>query len=366
MKKSLLLGAAAISFAVGTAVAFGQTSPNAQEEKGRQQSQQQGDQQNRPSAQTPQSGQQQGGQAQQGNQQQGQQGGQAQQQNQQRPQGGQAQQQNQQGPQGGQAQQQNQQGQQGGQAQQQNQQGQQGGQAQQGNQQDSGGQAKQQQGSQASQPGGQTTQQGAQPSQKLRQQGNQNPADGQAHGSVSLNQQQRTRVAAVISKEKIRPLTKVDFSLSVGTRVPDTVLISTIPDTVVEIVPQYRGYGYFVTNDQIVIVEPNTKEIVTLLPLSSSKASNEGASERTQFTSEQRASIRRHAAERKAVHKRHARAHVRYKIGETISEDEELYEFPETVYTEVPTVRSYRYVPGDEGGVVLVEPRGRKVIEVIE
>ena len=66
------------------------------------------------------------------------------------------------------------------------------------------------------------------------------------------------------------------------------------------------------------------------------------------------------------MHKRHARAHVRYKIGETISEDEELYEFPETVYTEVPTVRSYRYVPGDEGGVVLVEPRGRKVIEVIE
>jgi uncharacterized protein DUF1236 len=353
MKKSLLLGAAAISFAVGTAVAFGQTSPNAQEEKGRQQSQQQGDQQNRPSAQTPQSGQQQGGQAQQGNQQQGQQGGQAQQQNQQRPQGGQAQQQNRQGPQGGQAQQQNQQGQQGGQAQQ-------------GNEQGSGGQARQQQGSQPSQPGGQTTQQGAQPSQKLQQQGNQNPPAGQARGSVSLNQQQQTRVAAVISKEKIRPLTKVDFSLSIGTRVPDTVLISTIPDTVVEIVPQYRGYGYFVTNDQIVIVEPNTKEIVTLLPLSSSKASNEGASERTQFTSEQRASIRRHAAERKAVHKRHARAHVRYKIGETISEDEELYEFPETVYTEVPTVRSYRYVPGDEGGVVLVEPRGRKVIEVIE
>jgi hypothetical protein len=338
MKKSLLLGAAAISFAVGTAVAFGQTSPNAQEEKGRQQSQQQGDQQNRPSAQTPpQGGQQQGGQAQQGNQQQGQQGGQAQQQNQQRPQGDQAQQQNQQG--------------------------QQGGQAQQGNQQGSGGQATQQQGNQPSQPGGQTTQQGAQPSQKLQQQGNQNPPAGQARGSVSLNQQQQTRVAAVISKEKIRPLTKVDFSLSVGTRVPDTVLISTIPDAVVEIVPQYRGYSYFVTNDQIVIVDPNTKEIVTLLPHSSSTAST---SERTQLSSEQRASIRKHAAERKAVHKRQARAHVRYEVGETLEDDVELYEFPETVYTEVPTVRSYRYVPGDEGGVVLVEPRGRKVIEVIE
>jgi uncharacterized protein DUF1236 len=343
-----LLGAAAISLAVGTA-AFGQTSPNAQDEKKPRQDMQQ----NRPSAQTPQGDQQ------------GQQGGQAKQENQQGSKGGQAQEGSQKGPQSGQAQEGSQKGPQGGQAQQGNQQSPKAGQAQQGNQQGSGGQA-QQQGSQPSQQG-QTTQQGAQPSPQPQQQGSQNPPTGQARGTVSLNQQQQTRVAAVISKEKIRPLTKVDFSLSIGTRVPDTVLISTVPDAVIEIVPQYRGYGYFVTNDQIVIVEPNTKEIVTLLPLSSSRASNEGASDRTQFTSEQRASIRKHTAERNVVHKkRQARAHVRYKIGETLSDDEELYEFPEAVYTEVPTVRTYRYVPREEGGLVLVEPRGRKIIDVIE
>ena len=39
-----------------------------------------------------------------------------------------------------------------------------------------------------------------------------------------------------------------------------------LPPTVIEIVPQYRGYDYFLVGDQIVIVDPDTLEIVAVLP----------------------------------------------------------------------------------------------------
>jgi Protein of unknown function (DUF1236) len=59
-------------------------------------------------------------------------------------------------------------------------------------------------------------------------------------------------------------LTNVNFSLSVGTAVPRDVRLQTLPADVVEAVPQYRGYSFFVVRDEIVIVEPSTYKIVTV------------------------------------------------------------------------------------------------------
>lgn len=41
------------------------------------------------------------------------------------------------------------------------------------------------------------------------------------------------------------------------------VRLQPLPDDVVEVVPQYRGYDFFVVRDEIVIVEPSTYKIVT-------------------------------------------------------------------------------------------------------
>ena len=38
-----------------------------------------------------------------------------------------------------------------------------------------------------------------------------------------------------------------------------------MPATLVEIEPTWRGYMYFVYNDEIIIVEPRTLEIVAVL-----------------------------------------------------------------------------------------------------
>jgi len=39
-----------------------------------------------------------------------------------------------------------------------------------------------------------------------------------------------------------------------------------VPETIVDILPQYRGFEYIVVRDKLVIVDPDTLEIVAILP----------------------------------------------------------------------------------------------------
>src|SRR5581483_3997310 len=68
-------------------------------------------------------------------------------------------------------------------------------------------------------------------------------------GEVALSSQQRTRVASAIRSAHIRPIGRVNFSVNVGTRVPSSVQLEALPSTVVDVLPQYRGYRYFATED---------------------------------------------------------------------------------------------------------------------
>jgi hypothetical protein len=41
---------------------------------------------------------------------------------------------------------------------------------------------------------------------------------------------------------------------------------AVLPQDIVRIVPQYRGFDYFLVEDEIVIVDPHTLEIVAIIP----------------------------------------------------------------------------------------------------
>ncbi|HEX3496283.1 MAG TPA: DUF1236 domain-containing protein [Methylocella sp.] len=85
-------------------------------------------------------------------------------------------------------------------------------------------------------------------------------------GSVTLSPDQRTRLHQTVIDGKVRRVDDADFALSVGTRVPDTVTVYDVPETIVDIVPEYHGYDYIVVRDELVIVDPDTLEIVAVLP----------------------------------------------------------------------------------------------------
>lgn len=89
---------------------------------------------------------------------------------------------------------------------------------------------------------------------------------GQAGASAKLTSEQRTKITTVIHKQNVKPVTKVNFSISVGTHVPRTVTFHPVPTEIVTIYPSWRGYEFFLVRDEIVIVNPRTLEIVAVLP----------------------------------------------------------------------------------------------------
>lgn len=84
--------------------------------------------------------------------------------------------------------------------------------------------------------------------------------------SVNLSTEQRTKLRQTVIEGRGAPrVGKVDFSVTEGTVIPRSVHVVAVPQTLVEIHPEWRGYRYFVYNDEIIIVEPDTLRIVAIV-----------------------------------------------------------------------------------------------------
>jgi Protein of unknown function (DUF1236) len=88
---------------------------------------------------------------------------------------------------------------------------------------------------------------------------------GQAGAGGKLSTEQRTQITSVIKETRVQPVTNVNFSVSVGTRVPRDVHFHALPPRVVTIYPEWRSYKYILVKEQIVIIDPDTFEIVAVL-----------------------------------------------------------------------------------------------------
>ena len=188
------------------------------------------------------------------------------------------------------------------------------------------------------------------------------------NASVNINDQQRTRVAESITRLNVQPLTNVNFSLTVGTAVPRDIRLQTLPADVVEVVPQYRGYSFFVVRDEIVIVAPSTYQIVTVLPRNggATAAAPAPSHSKVSFTDKDRDVVRKHVKTRTTERQTTgSTAKVVIRRGERLPDSVEVEEFPETVYREAPSLREYRYIHR-ENRTYLVDPGERRVIEEID
>ena len=80
-----------------------------------------------------------------------------------------------------------------------------------------------------------------------------------------LSTEQRTKITTVIRSQNVQPVTNVNFSISVGTRVPRNVGFHPLPAEIVTVYPDWRGYEFFLVSDQIIVVNPRTLEIVAVI-----------------------------------------------------------------------------------------------------
>jgi hypothetical protein len=88
---------------------------------------------------------------------------------------------------------------------------------------------------------------------------------GQAGAGGKLSTEQRTKITTVIRSQHVQPLNNVNFSVSVGTRVPRGVSFHPLPAEVVTYYPEWRGYEFVLVGDQIVVIDPRTLEIVAVI-----------------------------------------------------------------------------------------------------
>jgi hypothetical protein len=93
----------------------------------------------------------------------------------------------------------------------------------------------------------------------------QSQTTGQAGAAAKLSTEQRTQITTVIRNQRVQPLTNVNFSIAVGTRVPRDVRFHPLPREVVTIYPEWRGYEFVLVNSQIIVIDPRTFEIVAIL-----------------------------------------------------------------------------------------------------
>jgi len=191
--------------------------------------------------------------------------------------------------------------------------------------------------------------------------------------SASLSESQRTRVSESISRLNVKPVTNVNFSLSVGTIVPRDVHFEPLPAAVVEVMPQYRGYNFMVVRDDIVIVDPASYKIVDVLPRGGHAAAAAPATHKSTFSDSDREIVRKHArssrseprASRTEQRTTGSTSSTRVRVGDRLPDSVEIRSFPDEVYRESPRLREYRYIER-ENRTYIVEPGERRIIEEID
>jgi hypothetical protein len=135
-----------------------------------------------------------------------------------------------------------------------------------------------------------------------------------------------------------------------------------LPQDIVAVVPQYRGYRYVVVEDEIVIIHPRTYRIVTVIAMDGRSQARRGGRTNVQFTSAQRQKIRSYAIQecRTVIDT----PTFELSVGARIPTSYELCPFEDVIIQDVQVVRPYRYFVV-QNEVVLVDPSTHTIVEVI-
>jgi hypothetical protein len=84
-------------------------------------------------------------------------------------------------------------------------------------------------------------------------------------GGGSITAEQRTRITTTIRQSNVRPVTNVNFNIRVGSAIPRTVTLNPLPAAVIEVYPDWRGYRFILVGNDILVIDPDTYEIVAVL-----------------------------------------------------------------------------------------------------
>ncbi len=86
-------------------------------------------------------------------------------------------------------------------------------------------------------------------------------------GNIRLSAEQRSRIRErVIDARNAPRIGHLGFDLRVGAAIPrGDIRVLPLPYTLVQLEPRWRGYAYFVYEDEIVVVDPSDMTIVSII-----------------------------------------------------------------------------------------------------
>jgi hypothetical protein len=188
--------------------------------------------------------------------------------------------------------------------------------------------------------------------------------------SLSANQQQRmtARLSAQIDRLDVQPISRTRISASIGSVIPRSIRLYALPPDVVSIYPRFRGYSFVLVEDEYVIIEPRTRQIVTVIPASDSRRTSRETTgvavrgEPLRLSPRARSVIRATVLREPACH---YEQRIDFFLFVPVPRTVEVCEFPRRIVEEVPEIGTYRYVVRGEE-VVVVDPDERRVVEIID
>lgn len=205
---------------------------------------------------------------------------------------------------------------------------------------------------------------GQQPDSSKKAEGGRDGQQAQKHEDARsarerLSSEQRTDLRGKFDRRSARADAK--FSVRVGAHVPRRVRLYAVPAAVLAIVPAYSAYRYVVVEDEIIIVDPATYEVVDVIEERPQQAAKRPDRMELRLTSEQRALV----LDSIGNDYEPANVRVRLALGAEIPRNVELHDFRGVVIDSVPELRRFRFVVA-ERDVVIVDPSDRSVALVIE
>jgi hypothetical protein len=196
--------------------------------------------------------------------------------------------------------------------------------------------------------------------------GKDRPASAEQQGKdkagsrVQVSEEQRTNVRERLVKETRVEKTRINVSVNIGTAIPRSVRLHTLPVAIVAIAPAYRGYSYVLLEDEtIVIVDPRTYVVVDAIVVDARRAERPAGRAQLTLSPEDRRYIYTTLPKDRAADVR-----VRLALGAEVPRNVELLTFPAEVATRVRAVERYRYIVSGTD-IAIVDPSDFSVVLVI-
>ena len=189
--------------------------------------------------------------------------------------------------------------------------------------------------------------------------------------NVQLSSDKRDRVQSSLRADlKLKRETKVDIEIRIGNRAPRSWAFAPVPITVIEIVPEYRGYMVAYVEDEYVICDPNTYEIVTVLPAEGGLASTGTGSGESGLAGKCSPDLTLTRDEEDNIFGSvqlgsEAKISGDVTVGFSVPSDVELLTFPDSILQRTSKLNACRYFVIDDQ-VAVVDPDQDKVVLLIE